>query len=74
MHLGGWEMTAKFTSVSLNGRNDDFTPTGLTFACLPENIPMQETWGAMEELVDESLTKNIGLRSVANVHVSYRLV
>jgi hypothetical protein len=30
----------------------------------PENTPMRETWGAMEELVDEGLTKNIGLRFV----------
>lgn len=30
--------------------------------CLPEKVSLQETWGAMEELVDEGLTKNIGIR------------
>ncbi|KAI0094368.1 Aldo/keto reductase [Irpex rosettiformis] len=39
---------------------------GLDGQCHPvRNIPYQETWGAMEELVDSGLAKNIGISNVS---------
>jgi hypothetical protein len=57
IHPSGLVTMGKFTRVSTKDVKEARCLTSV-----PANVPIQETWGAMEELVDEGLAKNIGLR------------
>jgi len=61
LYLIHWPYPFKFTTINMKNDDDLLTRDPITQKCILEFVKLEDTWKAMEKLVEDGLVKSIGV-------------